>query len=378
MTQELNLWLIGGGLALGALFGLIVQRSRFCVLAAVSNWVLMRDLRQAHGYLAAVAVAVVGTAVLELTGIVPVSESFYRGARIDWLGTVAGGAVFGFGVALAGGCAGRLLVRGAEGSIGAWLAMVAVGLGAAASAYGVFAPVRVALMDATAISSAAGDASIPALLGLPSWLTPTAVALGCILAIAPTVRRHASAGMMLAGALIGALVVMGWGVTGYLARDEFDASVVRPASLAFAGPLAQLTRFVASGEMMGSLFPVMLVAGGLLGAFASAWARGQFRWVFPSVQEIARAVLGGSLMGVGAVFAGGCNIGQGLTGMSTLSVSAVLAVIGMAAGMRLGLAWLQHAEQTQTGRFNLPSVLRARWLKTHSAPVTPNTAGCCG
>ncbi|MEK7759331.1 MAG: YeeE/YedE thiosulfate transporter family protein, partial [Pseudomonadota bacterium] len=112
MTQELNLWLIGGGLGFGVLFGIIVQRSRFCVLAAVSNWVLMRDLRQVHGYLAAVAVAVAGTAVLELTGVVPVAESIYRSARVDWQGALAGGAMFGFGVVLAGGCVGRLLVRG--------------------------------------------------------------------------------------------------------------------------------------------------------------------------------------------------------------------------------------------------------------------------
>jgi uncharacterized membrane protein YedE/YeeE len=350
MAQELNFWLIGGGLGLGALFGLIVQGSRFCALAAISNWVLMRDLRQMHGYLAAVAVAVIGTAALELTGIVPVGESFYRGPRINWLGTLAGGALFGFGVALAGGCAGRLLVRGAEGSVGALLAMVAVGIGAATCAYGVLAPIRSTLADATAIAVISGDISVTALLGLPAWLAPTVVALGCALAIALAVRRHASAGMVLAGALIGTLVVMGWGVTGYLSRDEFDMSVARPASLAFAGPLAQITRYVASGEMMGSLFPVALVVGGLLGAFASALARGQFRWVVPSAHEITRVVLGGSLMGVGAVFAGGCNIGQGLTGMSTLSVSALLAVGAMVFGMRLGLAWLLRAEQSPTRR----------------------------
>ena len=187
MTQELNLWLIGGGLGFGVLFGIIVQRSRFCVLAAVSNWVLMRDLRQVHGYLAAVAVAVAGTAVLELTGVVPVAESIYRSARVDWLGALAGGAMFGFGVVLAGGCVGRLLVRGAEGSVGALLALVAVALGAAACAYGVLAPLRSSLAVAPAMSLPSGDASVTALLGLPSWVAPAVVAIGCALAIAPSV-----------------------------------------------------------------------------------------------------------------------------------------------------------------------------------------------
>ncbi len=383
MMQDLNLWLIGGGLGLGALFGLIVQQSRFCVLAAISNWVLMRDLRQMHGYLAAVAVAVIGTAALELAGIVPVGESFYRGARVDWLGALAGGAVFGFGVALAGGCAARLLVRGAEGSVGALLAMVAVGLGAAACAYGVLAPVRASLAEATAIPLASGDASVTALLGLPAWLAPAAVAMGCTLAIASTVRRHASAGMVLAGALIGTLVVMGWGVTGYLARDEFAMDVFRPSSLAFAGPLAQLTRFIVSGEMTGNIFPVALVVGALLGAFASALACGQFRWVFPSLPEILRVVLGGGLMGVGAVFAGGCNIGQGLTGMSTLSVSALLAVGGMVLGMRLGLSWLLRAENSKVRGRHMAACCwgavheRIAAVRSHLAS-SAKPAGYCG
>jgi hypothetical protein len=45
-------------------------------------------------------------------------------------------------------------------------------------------------------------------------------------------------------------------------------------------------------------------------------------------------------MGFGAMIAGGCNIGQGLTGLSTLSVTSLLAVFGIFAGMLLGLFWV--------------------------------------
>ena len=345
MEQELNLWLIGGGLLLGVLFGVIVQHSRFCVLAAVSNWVLMRDLRQAHGYLAAVTVAVTGVALLEFSGMVPVSESIYRGARVDWFGAIAGGAVFGVGVALAGGCAGRLLVRAAEGSAGALAALVAVGAGAAACAYGVLAPSRTGLAESTALALAAGDNSLTALLGVPFWVAPVAVAVGGALAIAAGVRRHASGGMVLAGTLIGALIVAGWIVTGYPARDEFAVAVHRPASLAFAGPLAQFMRYVTSGEITGNGFPLALMGGALAGALASAVSRGNFRWTMPAAPEFIRTVVGGGLMGIGAVFAGGCNIGQGLTGVSTLSLASLLAIAGMAIGMRMGLAWLLHMDQ---------------------------------
>lgn len=382
MTQELNLWLIGGGLALGVLFGLIVQRSRFCVLAAVSNWVLMRDLRQAHGYLAAVAVAIAGTALLEVTGIVPVAESMYRGGRIDWLGALGGGVVFGVGVVLAGGCAGRLLVRGAEGNTGALLALAAAALGAAATAYGALAPVRTAVATTTAVTLGSNDASVAALFGMPVWAVAAAVAVVGALAIGVGLRRSASGGMVFAGVAIGALIVAGWFVTGYLARDEFDVAAQRPVSLTFAGPLAQFMRYVASGEVTGNVFHLTLVAGALFGAFASAAWRGNFRWAMPAGAEMIRVTLGGGLMGIGAVCAGGCNIGQGLTGMSTLSISSLIAVGGMVLGMRLGLAWLMRAERdpaTDHSPFRQAwRLVCARWTGARHGPAPhADVADCC-
>ena len=55
--DDLNLWLVGGGLSIGMLFGIVVQRTQFCMVSAISNVMLMRDFRHAHAYLAALAVA---------------------------------------------------------------------------------------------------------------------------------------------------------------------------------------------------------------------------------------------------------------------------------------------------------------------------------
>jgi len=348
MMLELNFWLLGSGLILGLLFGLVVQRSRFCTLAALSNWVLMRDLRQVHGYLAALAVAVFGVALLESTDLVPISESIYRSARVDWLGAIAGGVVFGFGMVFAGGCVGRLTVRGAEGSASALCALSAVALGAAVCAYGVLADVRGGIAEATAITLSTGDASLTAMLGMSVWTVPLVVIVTSILIIGSSMRRNASLGLVLAGASVGVLVTIGWFVTGYLTRDEFAEVLQRPASLTFAIPLAQSMHFFLSGNFLGNGFYLALLIGVLGGAFASATVSGAFRWSIPASRELVRVSAGGLLMGVGAVFAGGCNIGQGLTGMSTLSLSALLAVTGMVAGMRFGLAWLLRAETEET------------------------------
>lgn len=65
MDEELNRILVYGGLVLGFLSGATLQRTRFCLVAAVSNLVLLRDYRHLHAYLAAAAVAVAGTLALE-------------------------------------------------------------------------------------------------------------------------------------------------------------------------------------------------------------------------------------------------------------------------------------------------------------------------
>lgn len=48
-----------------------------------------------------------------------------------------------------------------------------------------------------------------------------------------------------------------------------------------------------------------------------------------------RYLSGGVLMGMGGVLAGGCTVGAGLSGVATLSTSAVIALLAIIAG-----AWL--------------------------------------
>jgi uncharacterized membrane protein YedE/YeeE len=318
------------------------------MMAAVSNLVLMRDRRQLHAYLAAVAVATLGTHLLEAGGWVAIAESSYRGTRLDWAGALFGGLLFGFGSTLAGGCAGRTLVNAAEGNAGGLLALLAFALAATITQFGVLGPWRVWLSETTAVQLSTGTASIAALTGLPPLALALAVSLGCIAVIALAAKRVGHPGPVLAGVAIGALVVAGWWVTGYLAQDEFAA--IRPTSLTFSGPLARGQLWLTTGETSGQGFDMALVAGVLVGAAVTAIARQSWRWVPPNPDQIGQGLLGGVLMGVGAILAGGCNIGQGLSGISTLSLGSVLAVAAIFAGMRLGVGWLERQPLAWQGR----------------------------
>jgi uncharacterized membrane protein YedE/YeeE len=342
MDDSINLGLVAGGLTLGLLFGAVVQRSRLCMMAAVSNHALMGDRRQIDAYLIAVAVAIVGTQVLDAGGWVAIGESSYRGGRIDWFGAGLGGLLFGFGTTLAGGCAARILVGAAEGSGAALLALLAFAIMATATQFGALEPMRVWVASATAVESPAGSSSLAVLLGLPTWVLAALVVGACLWLVFWPKRTHRSPGLLAAGAIVGVLVVAGWWVTGYLARDEFSA--LRPASLTFSGPVARASEYLLAGRGSGSGFDVSLAAGVLGGAWLSSLLARGWRWAPPDPGHVLHALGGGSLMGLGAIWAGGCNIGQGLSGVSTLSAGSFIAVAGIVLGMRLGIVWLEHSE----------------------------------
>lgn len=337
MWDQINPWLAGGGLALGAAFGVVAQRSRFCMVAAFSNLALMRDYRQAHAYLAALGVAVIGTFALEWSELVPIAETGFRRPALNWLGALGGGLLFGIGSMLAGGCASRTLVRTAEGNLGALLTLIAFALAAMATLFGALGPILAWVLE-RASPIGAGDASVSALLNAPPWILPLGVGMACLAVILWLGNWRDHKGTIAGGALIGLLVVAGWWVTGVLGVDEFDPQP--PASLTFATPLARSLAWFAMGQPTGSGFALFLVPGTLIGALVAALAAGEFRWVAPAGGRVAAYLAGGAFMGVGALLAGGCNIGQGLTGAATLSVTSLLAVAGILGGMWLGMVWV--------------------------------------
>jgi len=342
MWEQINPWLAGGGLGIGIAFGVVAQRSRFCVVSAFSNLVLIRDYRQLHAYLAALGVAVLGTVALEWLDLVAIADTAYRRPSLNWLGALGGGLLFGLGAMLAGGCASRTLVRTAEGNLGALLALITFALSAMAAMFGVLQPVLV-WVTARAMPLAAGDASLSALLHWHLWVLPLGLGVACFAGALFLGRWRDHTGAVLGGAVIGLLVVAGWWVTGVIGADDFEPRP--PSSLTMAAPLARTVTWVTMGQATGTAFALALVPGILFGALAAAVASGEFRWVPPAGERVGAYLAGGALMGVGALHAGGCNIGQGLSGAATLSATSLLAVAGIVGGMSLGMAWLNRSSR---------------------------------
>lgn len=93
-----------GGLGIGLVFGATAQRTNFCTMGGVSDLVLMGDGRRFRAWMLAIAVAILGTQALHASGAVNIDKSIYLAGNLGWLGAALGGAMFGFGMTLTGGC----------------------------------------------------------------------------------------------------------------------------------------------------------------------------------------------------------------------------------------------------------------------------------
>ena len=81
-------------------------------------------------------------------------------------------------------------------------------------------------------------------------------------------------------------------------------------------------------------------AGVVLGSLLAALANRSFRWEgFGNTEDLANHLVGAVLMGVGGVAAMGCTIGQGLSGLSALNATSVVAVMGILTGAVAGLSY---------------------------------------
>ncbi|HZN23048.1 MAG TPA: YeeE/YedE thiosulfate transporter family protein, partial [Burkholderiales bacterium] len=106
--------------AIAFVMGAIVQKTRFCTMGAVSDWMNMGDTARMRAWVFAMAIALAGVVAFEATGTINLSgETFppYRTASFAWLRYLIGGFLFGVGMTLGSGCGNRTLVRIGGGNV---------------------------------------------------------------------------------------------------------------------------------------------------------------------------------------------------------------------------------------------------------------------
>ncbi|MCS6996476.1 MAG: YeeE/YedE family protein [Casimicrobiaceae bacterium] len=342
------------GALTGALFGAVAQRSNFCTMGAIADVVNFGDWTRARQVLCAIAVAIIGVALLRHLETVDIGRSFYVQPRLIWLSHVVGGLAFGFGMTLGSGCGSKALVRIGGGSLRALVTLLVLGLFAWFTLRGILAVWRVAYFDSVHVMLPRPQ-DLPSLAGLSG-----ATALVAALAIGVALLVFVFAGRefrrqpwsIASGLIVGLAVVAGWYVTGRIGfvaehPETLEPAWIatnsgRPESLTFTAPPAYLMELLAfwSDRSRVMTFGIATILGAIAGAAAMALATRTFRWEgFASTEDLANHLVGGALMGFGGVLALGCTVGQGLTGLSTLSLGSLLTVVAIVLGCRLGLAW---------------------------------------
>lgn len=312
-------------LILGAVFGLLAERTRFCLRRGLVG----EDRRPALGvWLTGLAFALLGTQAAVAMDWISFGDHRFFAADLPVAAILVGGALFGIGMVLTRGCVSRLTVLTASGNLRALTVLAVFAVVAHATLKGVLSPVRTTLADMTVpLGETTSLAALPG--GAALWTALLAAA-----ALAYAARSGNRWQALVGGALIGLLVPLGWVGTGFILYDDFDPIAMQ--SLAFTSTWSDTLFWTVASTSIPAGFGVGLVGGVLSGAFCSALVAGRFQWQsFSSPSETGRYLAGASLMGVGGVLAGGCTVGAGLSGVPTLSIAALLALAAIAAGALL-------------------------------------------
>lgn len=325
---------------LGAAFGIVLQRSRFCFYCIARDFIDKRETAGMFAVLIALGVGTLGYhAVFGAFLPVPSGGRLPPGAHIGPVSValVAGAFVFGVGMRVSGSCISAHFYRLGEGALASPFALLGAGLGFVLG-FATWNALYLSLIQSAPV------VWLPQQLGYGG----TVLLQGALLtALAWAVVRRGGAQAAptgpaaspwqavlrerwppaVGGILVGAIGVVAYlriaplGVTaelGSVARTLASSAGALPDRLegldTFAGCATVVKHVLLSNN---GAFVLALVAG----AWAAALAAGAFQPRLPSFKEIARNVTGGVLMGWGGMTALGCTVGTLLSGVMAGALS---------------------------------------------------------
>ena len=322
-----------GGLVIGALFGFFAQRSRFCLRSATLEFWHRTFGKKVAVWLLTFSSAVVGVQLLILGGHMDAASTRQISATGSISGALIGGLLFGAGMVLTRGCASRLLVLSANGNLRALLSGLIFAVTAQAALGGALSPWRESISSWWTVDGGAAR-DLLALTHAGPWGGLVFGLLWLVAALYFAVRSGSDRWQWAGGIGTGLAVATAWGFNYWVSKNSFE--VVPVQGMTFSGPSAEwLMRVVASpAPEIG--FNFGLVPGVFLGSFIGAWVGKDFVLEgFKDGYSMRRYIAGATLMGFGAMLAGGCAVGAGITGGAIFALTSWLALAAMWVGAGL-------------------------------------------
>ncbi len=341
------------GVILGGVFGAVSQRTHFCTMGSISDIYFLGDWDRFRSWMLAIATAVLVSQFFHINETLDLNQSIYLSSNLGWAGGIIGGLLFGFGMTIGGGCGNKALVRIGEGNLKSLVVAILIGVFSYMTFRGIISLGRIELEALSVIDLnqiGMTNQSIPSLLGLIG-IDEGLARIGAMVVVSgglfwfslSNASFRASKYDLFAGVAIGLLVPMAWYITGVIGYDDLNPTPL--ASFTFIAPVGESIQYLMTFTGSTINFGISIIGGVILGSFISSKISGEFKietFSNGDPADMGRHMIGGALMGVGGVLALGCTIGQGITGMSTLAIGSVIALVSIVAGCLFGLKYLEE------------------------------------
>lgn len=320
------------GIIIGIIFGIILQRGRFCMNSAFRDILLLKEYKLIKAVILAWFVSMLGFSVMFFMGIIKLNPKPFVP-----IANIIGGFLFGIGMVLAAGCASGTTYRVGEGMMGSLMALLGFAIGAVMAKMGAlsFLP---AILQSVQIKEAGG--ANPTVFG--AALTPyfmliigiAGIVLVGIFWIRPMLKEKEATGD---SASIGTKIFKrGWpwvatgiaiGILAWIAYIS-SAAAGRNYPLGITGGWVGWLKYLTGGDETALNWEVFLVLGVVAGAFIAAMIAGEFKLRAPKEgKRLLIQFIGGLIMGISAIIAMGCNIGHSLSGVPHLALGSIVTTV---------------------------------------------------
>jgi hypothetical protein len=325
----------------GGLMGWVLQRGRFCMNTAFRDTIFIKEFVTFRAFLLALLVSIVGANLLADGGVIGLkAQPFWPIAHI------LGGLLFGMGMVLAGGCGSGIWYRVGEGQLASFVAVGGFFSGIAIMQDGLLKPFYEWAKKFIVIGSE-GPYKLSQILGdstAGKWAFIAAIAVAILAAIWPekplAIKKGKGYYWSVTGVMIGLISVLSlWASAKF--GDLHDSA----RGLSFTTPTRELFFTLFTGESRTTFFQnyalgnlkltwgVVFIIAVPIGAYLSARGLKEFSWKTPrDPKELLTVMLGSVMMGFGSTLALGCNVGQAITGLSTLSLGSLFATLAIIGG----------------------------------------------
>lgn len=329
------------GLFGGVLLGLAARLGRFCTLGAIEDLYYGASSVRFAMWGIALGVAIIGTFGLSAAGALALTDTLYLGIAWNPWASIVGGLIFGYGMALAGNCGYGALARMGCGDLRSFMIVIVMGVSSYVALGGPLSAARLVIFPVN--DAGPNPASLAHLASsfLPFDLHVTGITIGVLIIVLTLFHAglRNSPKSILWGAVVGVAIISGWGFTQWITAHGFDRSII--VSHTFTAPVGETLLYVMTSSGNSISFGTGSVCGVVLGALLGCLIKGHLRWeACEDPRELRRQIGGAVLMGIGAVIAVGCSVGQGLSAFSVLAYSGPVTLACIVAGAAIGLRQL--------------------------------------